>query len=684
MQITARSDRDLTPKSIITKVSDASGSNYSGGGPASAAAAPPPPISSKPAFTPTRSSGGGGGFNPLAGSRIRSSAPKETNVDEDGWGQDAPPLTRTQLEKVQSSYQPTKVNMRELSSQKPEISHFDGSRNDTNVPGNSDVVKGGYQPAGKVDIAALRRQAQEKHDDRPTAVKGSYEPVGKVDIAAIRARAQQLPEGAASPPSSMSPAVTGTSSRSNEQGEERRLFPDRSAPLSTSERLASLPKPKVANRFGSGTSTFTGTKAPTPSGFGMKPKQTSAAPPVGVGRIFADQGGRTPAQLWAEKKARERGLSGASNNTAPCIGSSAAPLANQNTGEWKSGYGGKSWAPVQTNRTGQSASSLGQQRTSQEEEQAEEAFPSSPTGGVGAMRDRFKGAAPMGAANVESGASAPSPPPLDTSSKPNAGRGIPITDLPTRPSQPREEHQGAPRLPTPPAQPPRSPTPPTPPALDSGSPIRVAMPVGRGQTPQEVKDAREEQYSPPSSMPTRSLAQMIPNEDDLTDEPIGHDPARAAGEATAPAAFGQSAAESAHPGAHESGKRALIQYDYEKAEDNELELREGEYVTNIEMVDDDWWMGQNPRGESGLFPSNYVELVEDDADPGGQVSHQAKANLQTEPEQIHSSGAEASQGATATALYDYEAAEGNELSFPENAKITSVVCFLCLSIRFVY
>jgi hypothetical protein len=34
---------------------------------------------------------------------------------------------------------------------------------------------------------------------------------------------------------------------------------------------------------------------------------------------------------------------------------------------------------------------------------------------------------------------------------------------------------------------------------------------------------------------------------------------------------------------------------------------------------------------------------------------------------------DASQGATATALYDYEAGEDNELAFPENAIITNVV-----------
>lgn len=683
VQVTARSDRDITPESIVQKVSDASGSKYSGGGPDPSISGPPHPTSSKPAFTPTRSSGGvRGGFNPLAGSRMPSSAPKDTTVDEDGWGQDAPPVTRTQLEKVQSSYQPTKVNMRDLSSQKQEPSRFNGTGNNDNTPTDREVVRGGYQPVGKVDIAALRRQAQEKgntQNDRPNVVKGSYEPVGKVDIAAIRARAQRPAEGATSPPGSISPAATGASLRSSERGEEQKSLGDRSAPFSTSERLTSLPKPRVANRFGSSTSSFAGTKAPTPGGFGLESKSTPTPPLVGAGRTFADQAGKTPAQLWAEKKARERVLSGESGNLPSGIEGSPSQIANQTSGEWKSGYGGKSWAPVQTTRTGQSASSLGQQRTGQEEDSQEEA-PSSSASGVEAIRDRFKGAPPMGASNVGSRVSAPSPPPLDTSSKPNVGRGIPIPGLPTRPSHQEDvEEEVPPHMPAPPAQPPRSPTPPTPPGMDSGSPIRVAMPVSRGHNEQEVEDAREEQFSPPPSMPARSLAQAVPQEEDLTEEPVGHDPARGAGEAAAAASFGGRAVGSAQLGAHESGKRALVQYDYEKAEDNELELREGEYVTNIEMVDDDWWMGQNPRGETGLFPSNYVELVEGGADGGGQASHQAEPETEPEPELEHlpeqhtASATEANLGATATALYDYEAAEGNELSFPENAKITGVV-----------
>ncbi|KAL9128812.1 MAG: hypothetical protein Q9217_002593 [Psora testacea] len=647
-QVTARSERDLTPESIIQKVSDASGSKYTGGA-TPYTLGPPPPVSSKPAFTPTQNSRGGGSFNPLATSSVRLKAPRDTDVDEDGWGADAPPITRTQLEKVQSSYQPTKVNMRELSSQQNESSNpHNGSA--SSALDNSDFVKGGYRPVGKVDIAALRKQSQQESDDRPTAVKGAYEPIGKVDIAAIRARTQP-PGGAASPP------TTGASG-------EKRSLPDRSSQLPSSERLTSLPKPKVFNRFGSSTGSFTGTKAPAPGEFGLESKPTSIAQPVGVGRTFADQGGKSPAQLWAEKKARERGLSGASD-TAPSVGAgaTASPMASQNSGggDWKSGYSGKSWAPVQTTRTGQSSGGINEQRTGpQGGEQGDGS--SSSTGGVSAIRDKFKDVAPIGAAN----AGAPSSPPaLDTSNKPNAGRGIPIPGLPSRPSQLVEDGEDeAPKMPSPPPQPPRSPTPPTPPAI-TGSPIRVAMPVGRGHNDQDVENARDEQLSPPPAMPARSLAEAIPHEDDLTEEPTGHDPARGAGEAAAAATFAGKVGETEHPGPQPSEKRALVQYDYEKAEDNELELKEGELVVNIDMVDDNWWMGQNSQGETGLFPSNYVELIEDAGRVGGQ------AVQASEPEQV-AEPVVGAQGATATALYDYEAAEDNELSFPENARIVGV------------
>ncbi|KAL1393859.1 hypothetical protein HDK64DRAFT_261224 [Phyllosticta capitalensis] len=635
VQITARNEGALDPEAIISKVADASGAKYSAGEaqPPPVASRPPPAVATKPVFTPTRTGGAvSGGFNPLA--RSRAAPPSNnTNVDQDGWGADAPPVTRTQLEKVESAYKPTRVNLADIAKENADATRSAGPRGD----GAPDVVKGGYQPVGKVDIAALRKQAADSgslKDDRPTPVKGSYEPVGKVDIAAIRAKAQG-PSG--SPAANLSPAATGSSGGAEETPKS---LAERSAAFNTSERLTTLPKPKVANKFGQGSS-FTGTKPPAPA-FGAKP--AAPAPIVGAAsKTFADEGGKTPAQIWAEKKARERGNSGAGQTMPP----PAQPIASQTSGSggWKSGYTGKSWAPVQTTHTG--GSNLSAQRTGQDEPQQEEA--TSPSGGFGSIRDRFQAA----------------PPPMDMSTKPNAGAGVPIPGLPHRPSQaeerPAEEHVA---VPPPPPQP-RSPSPE--PEVRSSSPIRIARPVAR--TTQPEFEAPEERYEP-DPVPAASMAAAASAaQHHLEEEPQveEHDPARGASQAAAEASFGGAAG---HTAAQSGGKRAVAQYDYEKAEDNELELHEGEVISNIDMVDEDWWMGQNSRGDTGLFPSNYVELVDDEPEPAAAAPAPAAAPVPAAP--AAPAAAPASAGKTATALYDYEAAEDNELSFPDGATIQGI------------
>ncbi|KAL1297638.1 hypothetical protein AAFC00_006195 [Neodothiora populina] len=673
VQITARSDSDLTPEGIVQKVSDSSGAKYGGGStpaPASSSSAAPPPIATKPVFMPTRSSATGG-FNPL-GSKPRAAAASASGpTDDDGWGQDAPQVTRSQLEKVAPAYKPTKVDMAELTGQKQEPSRFQPPSPPRNN-GPSDVVKGGYQPIGKIDIAAIRRQAQEQGntvDDRPAPVKGSYEPIGKVDIAAIRAKAGG--------PSAAAPAPIAAQ-QSGEQDAPPKSLAERSAAFSQSERITSLPKPKVANRFGSSASTFAGTKPPAPGGFEAKPLATSA--PIGAAdKNFAAQGGKTPAQLWAERKARERGMS-ASGDAAPPSSSGApapaSPINAQQSGGWQSGYSGKKWGDVAVNRTG--ASNISAQRTgaSNADAQNEEAHEESevPSGGVSAIRDRFKNAAPMGAA---SGASeehndfaSPHPPPMDLSSKPNAGaaRGVPMPGLPQHPAAseapedyPEDEHVN---IPPPPPQVPRSPSPEPDEDFAPSSPVRIVMPVARSAEPAPMAPAEE--HEPP--MPAASIAAAVESHTEAEPEPqIGaEDPARAASAAVA----GPGAA-TADPGAAVNGKRALVQYDYEKAEDNEIELREGDYVTNIDMVDEDWWMGQNSRGETGLFPSNYVEIIEDD-ETGAGAGSAPPAPSQYEESEPAAPAAAGAAGKTAVAQYDYEATEDNELSFPDGATITNI------------
>ena len=647
VQVTARSDRDLTPELIVQKVADASGSKYSGGGaPASSGGAgPPPPASSKPVL-PTKSFGAAGGFQPL-GARSRASAPGGA-VDQDGWGEDAPPVTRSQLEKVAPAYQPTRVDMAQMQSQQ-EPSRYQPPSQSSNA--NPDVVRGGYQPIGKVDINALRREAQEQgqvKDDRPTIVKGSYEPVGKVNIAEIRRQAQGPPAPAQIPQPSA------------DDDERPKSLADRSAAFTSGERLTSLPKPQVASRFGSQASTFAGTRAPQPGGFEAKPVAPAAAPVGAASKTFADEGGKTPAQIWAEKKARQRGSSGA-GETQPAagFGAPASPIQSQTSGNWQSGYSGKKWGVQIPTRTGGSASAISDQRTGEEPVQEDEQEPA--PGGVGAIRDRFKDAAPMGAARESFGA-APSPPPLDTASKPNAAaRGVPIPGLPQRPQDvPREEHQD---LPPPPPRgiPDDEPEEEEPEPMSQGSPIRVAMPVGRG-----ADELEKAEQLPPRALPTDSLHHTISQQREPSPEP-DENPARAAGQQAAATTFGQ--AEDSRSAGTSGGHEAIAQYDYEKAEENELELRDGDRITNIDMVDEDWWMGQNPRGEVGLFPGNYVEIVQDNAPAGGASPAPPPAPAQPEPAPAAGGKAEP----TAIAQYDYEAAEDNELSFPDGAKITDIV-----------
>lgn len=627
VQITARSDADLEPEAIIQKVSDASGAKYTAGGSAPVTSAAPPAVAKKPVFTPTTSSTGSS-FNPVVAARNR----RQENVDDDGWGADAPQVSRTELEKVESAYKPTKVNMTELSRGRDESTRFNGRSGQDDRP---DVVKGAYQPVGKVDINAIRAAAQKKDDDRPAPVKGSYEPVGKVDIAAIRARAQT--------PSEPTPAAEGSA-------EPPKSLAERTAAFTQSERLTELPKPKVAKKFG-GAAAFTGTKAPTPVGFGAP--AVPAAPPAGaVSRTFADQGGKTPAQIWAEKKAKERG--NAPSPVAPQPVSS--PVTAQKSGSgWNSGYTGKSWGPVATTTFGRGG--VETQRTGsteRSEPRSEPEAPASPAGGISAIRDRFKDAPPMGGATPsarqipsrdDDDDDEPAPPsPVPSTSRPSGpSGGFALPGLPSRPApadEPEETEEDQ--------------APPSPPRdyeqEREESPPRIAIPVAREEAV-GIEPASQRELPPP--LPAQALEEEVPEPEELPEEEEAQDP-RAAGAAVAEQSFGHEQVAEGQAGS--GGKRAVIQYDYEKAEDNEIELVEGEYVTNIEMVDDDWWMGTNSKGESGLFPSNYVELVEDDAGaaPAGQPAPAPAPAAEPEPEAQPASG-----GATATALFDYEAAEDN-------------------------
>jgi len=198
------------------------------------------------------------------------------------------------------------------------------------------------------------------------------------------------------------------------------------------------------------------------------------------------------------------------------------------------------------------------------------------------------------------------------------------------------------------------------------------MPVARVPSPAPLSPPED---LPPRGLPTQSLEQTISQHREPSPEPTmqDDDPARGAGLAAAASTFGQ--AEDPRSAGTSGGKEAIAQYDYEKAEENELELRDGERVTDIDMVDEDWWMGRNERGEVGLFPANYVELVEGGGSGAGTGAAPAQpASPEPEPAPPAPAGAAGGgAGKTAIAQYDYEATEDNEISFPDGGRITDIV-----------
>ena len=56
--------------------------------------------------------------------------------------------------------------------------------------------------------------------------------------------------------------------------------------------------------------------------------------------------------------------------------------------------------------------------------------------------------------------------------------------------------------------------------------------------------------------------------------------------------------------------KAVVTFDYDAVEPDELSLKEGETIDVVKQEDGGWWEGIC-RGKTGVFPSNFVEIVKD-------------------------------------------------------------------------
>ncbi|KAI9503801.1 hypothetical protein BX070DRAFT_224544 [Coemansia spiralis] len=189
------------------------------------------------------------------------------------------------------------------------------------------------------------------------------------------------------------------------------------------------------------------------------------------------------------------------------------------------------------------------------------------------------------------------PPPRQTAAAPPPAPPLPPMSPPAAPPAPALPPRNGPppsgsgvSPPAPPPLPPMSQpaAPPAPPALPPMS--QTAAPPPPPPLPPTTRPAPQASpLSPPSQLPPAL-------------------PPRASPPATAPPPPPPPPAAAA-PAEDTNANQAVAVYDYEAAEEGELSFREGERITHIEFPSDEWWEGVNERGEYGLFPANYVEIV---------------------------------------------------------------------------
>ncbi|KAI9305350.1 hypothetical protein BJ944DRAFT_249125 [Cunninghamella echinulata] len=124
------------------------------------------------------------------------------------------------------------------------------------------------------------------------------------------------------------------------------------------------------------------------------------------------------------------------------------------------------------------------------------------------------------------------------------------------------------------------------------------------------------------------------------------------------------------------GVSAVVLFSYDAGEANEMALVEGEVIVEIDQVDEGWWYGISEDGKKqGLFPANYVEVLQEDHQHTTAAAANDTTNVQEEQHYAPTATATTHTedlGHTAIGLYDYQAGEDNEISFKENQRITNI------------
>ncbi|KAM9793121.1 SH3 domain-containing protein 19 [Neosynchiropus ocellatus] len=126
------------------------------------------------------------------------------------------------------------------------------------------------------------------------------------------------------------------------------------------------------------------------------------------------------------------------------------------------------------------------------------------------------------------------------------------------------------------------------------------------------------------------------------------------------------------PSARVSGPRCVARFDFEGERSDELSFSEGDVIQLAAYVGQDWARGQ-VGNRTGIFPLNFVEIVEDLPPVQSQPSRIPLPGLVSTPSvqpEVHSPAQTSEAGAEwVVALYDFAGESDNDLSFQQGDRI---------------
>lgn len=425
------------------------------------------------------------------------------------------------------------------------------------------------------------------------SVPSAYKPT-KVDIAALR---KQKSDTISSTPKPVLAKADAPLEEKKDAEEEPHSLQDRMKAYQANDgRLTSLPKPKVNHDV---SSRYAPAAASAP-GFGAKPSFGTSLDKRdklvgGISRNFGAENGKTPAQLWAEKRGKYQDV--------PKEELEAKTEALSIEPEEKKEEASEEVAdePEQEEEPEQEPEQEEESEEAEEEEEEEEEVKPAP---VVIKPASF---APPPKRNLP-----PAPPTeKEPSPSPSPVPSLPGRSIPPLPS--REE--AAPPLPT------REETAPSLPSREEPAPTLPSREEPAKAEKTGITAVAQYDYEKDEDNEIGFEEGDLIVDIEFVDEEWWSGTHSKTGElGLFPGSYvqveeaGEKAEDTADDAPAEepeksTGRKAVAEYDYEKDEDNEISFAEGDFIVEIDFVDDSWWSGKHAKtGNVGLFPANYVSL----------------------------------------------------------------------------